>query len=218
MKISKYIHSCILLESKKERLLIDPGPFTFIEGKVKAGDFKGVTTILFTHKHYDHYDIDALKEILQNNPEARVFTNKTTAETLNEGGISVDILEQGTITRGHFTISASPMEHEPLPLPVPQNTAFLINKQFLHPGDSLSRKIFDSAVEVLALPVAAPWLTMLSSLDFACRYKPEQVLPVHDGFVKDFFTERQYQNWDRLLADRGMKFNGLRKPGDCIEI
>jgi L-ascorbate metabolism protein UlaG (beta-lactamase superfamily) len=50
MKISKYIHSCILLESKKEQLLIDPGPFTFIEGKVKAGDFKGVTTILFTHK------------------------------------------------------------------------------------------------------------------------------------------------------------------------
>jgi L-ascorbate metabolism protein UlaG (beta-lactamase superfamily) len=50
MKISKYIHSCILVESKKERLLIDPGPFTFIEGKVKAGDFKGLTTILFTHK------------------------------------------------------------------------------------------------------------------------------------------------------------------------
>jgi hypothetical protein len=59
---------------------------------------------------------------------------------------------------------------------------------------------------------------MLSSLDFACRHRPEQVLPVHDGFVKDFFTERQYQNWDRLLADRGMKFSGLRKPGDCIEI
>ena len=41
---------------------------------------------------------------------------------------------------------------------------------------------------------------------------------MHDGFVKDFFTERQYQNWDSLLTDRGMKFNGLRKPGDSIEI
>src|SRR5215831_8948232 len=97
MKISKYIHSCILVESGKERLLIDPGPFTFIEGKVKAGDFKAVTTILFTHKHYDHYDIEALKEILQNNPEARALTNKTTAEILNAAEIAVDILEDGTL-------------------------------------------------------------------------------------------------------------------------
>ena len=118
----------------------------------------------------------------------------------------------------HFTIKAYPIEHEPLPLPVPQNTAFLINEQFLHPGDSLSQKVFNSAVQVVALPVAAPWLTMLSSLDFACRYRPEQVLPVHDGFVKDFFTERQYQNWQSLLDDRSIKFNGLRKPGDFIEI
>jgi hypothetical protein len=110
------------------------------------------------------------------------------------------------------------MEHEPLPFPVPQNIAFLINEQFLHPGDSLSRTFFNTAVQVIALPVAAPWLTMLSSLDFAYQNRPEQVLPVHDGFVKAFFTERQYQNWDRLLADRGMKFNGLRTPGDSIEI
>jgi L-ascorbate metabolism protein UlaG (beta-lactamase superfamily) len=218
MKISKYIHSCILVERGTERLLIDPGPFTFIEGSVKASDFKGVTTVLFTHKHYDHYDIVALKQILQNNPEAAVLTNKTTAEILNEAGIAVDLLEEGTVARGNFTIQAYPMEHEPLPLPVPQNTAFLINEQFLHPGDSLSQKVFERAVQVSALPVAAPWLTMLSSLDFACRHRPEQVLPVHDGFVKDFFTERQYQNWDSLLADRGMKFNGLRKPGDSIEI
>ena len=173
MKISKYIHSCILIERSRERLLIDPGPFTFIEGKVKAGDFKGVTTILFTHKHYDHYDINALKEILQNNPEARVLTNKATAEILSEGGILADILEEGTVTRGSFTISAYPMEHEPLPLPVPQNTAFLINEQFLHPGDSLSQRIFTKAVQVIALPVAASWLTMLSWLDFACRNRPD---------------------------------------------
>src|SRR5262245_44370163 len=110
MRISKYIHSCMLVERGTERLLIDPGPFTFIEGKVKASDFKGITTILFTHKHYDHYDIDALREILRGNPEARVFTNKATAEILQAGGIAFDILEEGTVTRGNFTIKAYPME------------------------------------------------------------------------------------------------------------
>ena len=49
MKISKYIHSCILIERSRERLLIDPGPFTFIEGKVKAGDFKGARTYFETY-------------------------------------------------------------------------------------------------------------------------------------------------------------------------
>jgi L-ascorbate metabolism protein UlaG (beta-lactamase superfamily) len=69
---------------------------------VKASDFKGVTKVLFTHKHYDHHDIDALKEILQNNPEARVLTNQTTAEVLNEGGILADVLEEGSIIERQF--------------------------------------------------------------------------------------------------------------------
>jgi hypothetical protein len=81
-----------------------------------------------------------------------------------------------------------------------------------------SQKIFNRTFQVIALPMAAPWLTMLSWLDFACRHEPEQALPVHDGFVKDFFTERQYQNWGSLLADRAMKFNGLRNPGSRTKL
>ncbi len=35
MKITKYIHSCLLLEKDTDKILFDPGKFSFAEGKVK---------------------------------------------------------------------------------------------------------------------------------------------------------------------------------------
>ncbi len=49
MKISKYIHSCLLLEKQGFKLLIDPGKFSFAEGLVKPADFKDVDAIIITH-------------------------------------------------------------------------------------------------------------------------------------------------------------------------
>ena len=218
MNISKYIHSCILVEEGTEKILIDPGPFSFLEGKVNPEDFTGIGTILITHKHYDHYDADALKIILRNNPGAQIFCNQDTARALQEAGITAELLEDGVITRGSFTIKAFFAEHEPLPIPVPTNTAFLINDTFLHPGDSFDESLFKTTATVLALPVAVPWLTIVAALDFAVRYKPEHVIPVHDGFVIDFFTKRSYALWDTLLTEKGITFHALEKPGECIKL
>lgn len=37
MRVSKYIHSCLLIESDGDRLLIDPGKFSFSDGRVTLG-------------------------------------------------------------------------------------------------------------------------------------------------------------------------------------
>jgi len=218
MRISKYIHSCILVENKDERLLIDPGLFSFIEGRVKPEDFRGISTILITHAHADHYDIKALKVILKNNSGAKVFANAHMAEILKNGGLTPEVFEAGERTFGTFTIKAFFAEHEALPAPLPPNTAFLINETFLHPGDSLSETILQVPAEIIALPVAAPWLTIVGTLGFAGRYKPKQVVPVHDGFIKDFFTERFYPIWETQLKKQNITFHSLENPGDFVEV
>jgi len=54
MKITKYIHSFIMVEEGKNRVLVDPGPFSFIEESVRADQFEGIKAIFITHKHADH--------------------------------------------------------------------------------------------------------------------------------------------------------------------
>ena len=70
----------------------------------------------------------------------------------------------------------------------------------------------------MALPVAAPWLNIMQSLEFVSQYKPEHVLPAHDGFIKDFFTKGQYGLWDKILTEKQIKFHKLDDPGKSMEI
>jgi L-ascorbate metabolism protein UlaG (beta-lactamase superfamily) len=64
MKISKYLHSCLLFEKDNFRLLIDPGTFTFAEGFIQPEEFDNVDAVIITHIHPDHLDKDNLSKIV----------------------------------------------------------------------------------------------------------------------------------------------------------
>ncbi len=119
-----------------------------------------------------------------------------------------------------FTLEALDAPHEKLLADsIPQNTAYLVNDIFVHPGDSLSDNLYSrKGTEVLALPLMAPWATELQIFDFAVRMAPETVVPIHDGFAKDFFLESRYQNFEKFLGNRGIKFRAMAKPGDSISV
>ncbi len=218
MKISKFIHSCILLKEGGEQLLIDPGNYTFEEGLVKAADLREANTILITHNHADHFDPAAIRDILSQNTAARVYANSEMCGALHAAGIPAEVLESGKLVRGNFEIEAFETPHEPVLSPSPVNTAFVINKKFMHIGDSLSPKILEHPAQIVALPVAAPWLTDVGVREFAYRLKPERFVPVHDGYVKDLFSARKYGVWAKVFGEQGIKFEPLSKPGDSIEI
>ncbi|MBI3115325.1 MAG: MBL fold metallo-hydrolase, partial [Candidatus Kerfeldbacteria bacterium] len=56
MTITKYLHSCVLLEEDGFKLLFDPGTFVFVEGLFKPADLPKPDVVLITHGHPDHYD------------------------------------------------------------------------------------------------------------------------------------------------------------------
>jgi ribonuclease BN (tRNA processing enzyme) len=53
MRLTKYAHSCVLVEDDNARILIDPGNLT--RG---FDELTGLTGILVTHQHADHVDVD----------------------------------------------------------------------------------------------------------------------------------------------------------------
>ena len=64
MKITKYSQSTFIVENNLgQRLLIDPGKYNYENGFTPK-DFGKIDILVVTHKHEDHHDINAEKEII----------------------------------------------------------------------------------------------------------------------------------------------------------
>lgn len=121
---------------------------------------------------------------------------------------------------GAFKLRAIPAQHEPiLSGELPHNTAFVVNQRVLLPGDSFQANLTSLAgMELLALPVMAPWLTELAVADFARRLKPTQIIPIHDGYAKDFFLKQRYETYGPYFKKLNIVFHPLMEPGAAITL
>ncbi|MHB8651570.1 MAG: NUDIX domain-containing protein [Minisyncoccota bacterium] len=166
----------------------------------------------------DHVDVVALKTILKNN-DAVVVSNRGVQDFLKTEKILVQIFEEGVLDVGDFHIEALSVAHERVLGPLPENTAYAINKKLLHPGDSLNPALFKfQGTPVLALPTIAPWNKRFEVAEFAEEMKPEIIIPIHDGFVKDFFLKGQDEIYGEYFGEREIIFKQLSGESEFIEI
>ena len=219
MKISKYLHSCLVFELDDYKILFDPGKFSFVEGLVTAQMFNDVKAVVITHIHPDHYDIDILKSILELSG-AMVVTNSHVGKDLDKAGIVYTLLEEGTANFGPFILKAFPVTHERImDNPLPQMTGFIINDKVMHPVDSMEDKLLEyKDIELLLMVTMAPFANEVRISGFADRLQPKQILPVHDGYAKEFFIKQRYAAYVKHFEKQGIKFHELYKVADYITI
>ncbi|WP_374951448.1 MBL fold metallo-hydrolase [Mucilaginibacter sp.] len=219
MKISKYIHSCLLFELDGHKLLFDPGKFTFAEGIVTHEDFANVNSIIITHTHPDHLDNENLKKIVELS-NAAIYANSEVGAALQKEGLNYILVEDGIYQLGPFKLQAFPVQHEPLlDSPMPQMTGFLINDKVLHPVDSMEGELTSyQGVELLIMVTMAPFTTELTIAAFADKIKPKQILPVHDGYAREFFIKQRYENYNKHFEKLDIKFHSIYKPGESIQL
>jgi L-ascorbate metabolism protein UlaG (beta-lactamase superfamily) len=53
---------------------------------------------------------------------------------------------------------------------------------------------------------------------FADKLQPKQILPVHDGYAKEFFVKQRYEAYNKHFDKLGIKFHQIYQPGDSITI
>lgn len=203
MKITKIGHCCLLIKENGQTFLTDPGIFTLAQN-----DMTGIDVILITHEHADHFHIESLKKVLLNNPEASVITNKAVGKLLEVEDIKYEILEgQSTKMFGNVLVEAFDGKHEEIYPGVPdvQNTGYFIAGRLFYPGDSFFNP--KKPVEILALPVVAPWLKISESINYALELKPKVVFPVHDGFLK--ISGPFYAVPKRFIETQGIEFREM---------
>ena len=219
MRVRKYGHSCLLVEERGETLLFDPGRREFLDERATPDAFAGVSLVVVTHWHPDHADPELIGRIVRRSG-AKVLAPAEGDGELRAAGVEPVIPADGKLAVGAFELELSGATHEPvLGSPVPRNVACLVNGRLLNTGDS-----FDAAldryrgVEALALPIAAPWLKELEAAAFAERLAPRRVLPVHDGYLKDFFRTRRYDTYRQYLGKQGIGFEAGAGPETAIEL
>ena len=202
MKIKKIGHCCLLIQTEKLTILTDPGIFSIGQNFIT-----GIDIVLITHEHTDHLHTDSLKEVLKNNPEAKVFTNTGVGKKLDEVGIAHSLLEgRNLIVISGITIEAFDCKHEEIFEEIGQvkNTGYLIDDKLFYPGDSFYNP--KKPVDVLALPVAGPWCKISDAIRYVLSVKPNKVFPVHEGMLQVDRIGSSHKIPEKVLAENGIEF------------
>lgn len=202
MKIKKIGHCCLLIQTNSLTILTDPGAFS-----TEQNSITGIDIILITHEHADHLHTDSLKDVLKNNPEAKVITNSGVGKKLDEVGIQYSLLEGRNQTEVEgISIEAFDGKHEEIfeEIGQVQNTGYFIDSKLFYPGDSFHNP--EKPVDVLALPVAGPWCKIPDAIRYALSIKPKKAFPVHDGMLQVERIGGAHKIPENVLSENGIEF------------
>ncbi len=100
MKITRFAQSCLRIETKGKRILIDPG-YNLYDDSYPRNEWSDIDVLLVTHKHPDHCHLDALREIIKN-PKTQFYTTQEVADAYPELNPKIvkagDVLALGGVT------------------------------------------------------------------------------------------------------------------------
>lgn len=207
MKITKFVHSCLLVETPDRVALFDPGsmstPHLQLDNIAKLDD------IFVTHGHGDHLDPAFIKQAVAKFPEVRITSTKEVVETLAKDSITAS-----TDPPEGVSFFAAPHEKVEPVFPQPENIGIHYLDVLSDPGDSHS---FNETKQILALPITAPWGSSIRAVTLALELKPKHVLPIHDWHWSDQARQSTYDRYAELLAKEGITFHKLQ-TGQPVDI
>ena len=132
MKLTKFTHACVRLESGDRAVVIDPGEWA------EQHALEGVCAVLVTHEHADHLDVTWLTRIAADNPQLHVWAPAPVAENQLAGlGNAVTAVAAGdTFTAGGFPVRVVGGAHAEIyeGLPGCANVGYLVAEAVYHPG------------------------------------------------------------------------------------
>lgn len=211
MKITKYEHSCVVLEEAGKRLVIDPGNFT-----KSLTDFSNVVGIIVTHAHPDHFDFDLVLKLQKANPQAAVYTVSTVGQEL--AGHRHKTVKEGEREQcGPFFLAFFGKNHARIhdSYPRQENIGVLVNNVFYYGGDSFHPP--KVPVDALALPLSAPWMKISEAMDYLLSVKPKTAFPVHNAILSDIGNQIHNRMLGNLAKDNGVDYQVL-EPGQSLKI
>lgn len=205
MLLTKYEHACFSVEIDGKVLVVDPGNFTT---NFKVTD--NIVAIVITHEHADHFDPNILAAIYDKNPDSILVSLESIIEKMPDHK-SHAVIAGDTVKIGSFELEFFGGTHAQIHpgIPLIDNVGVLINEKLYYPGDSFA--LPNKLVDVLALPVSAPWLKISETIDFLMAIKPRLTFPTHDAIFSDFgkgIADRLIPNFTETIGTEYRRLDG----------
>ena len=202
MRITKFAHSCVRLEHDGTVVVIDPGVFTEPEA------LAGADAVLITHEHPDHYHPELLA-----GGDAAIHTIDAVAARIRED--APELVERVTVVAPGdrfdvgLPVRAVGELHAVIHPELPRfhNSGYVVGlggTSVYHPGDALTGPGED--VDVLLLPVSAPWLKASEAIDFARDVAAPHNLAIHDRVYSEAGLGIVDGHLNRFLEPAGLAY------------
>ncbi|GAA4979926.1 L-ascorbate metabolism protein UlaG (beta-lactamase superfamily) [Nonomuraea thailandensis] len=177
MKLTKFGHACVRVEKDGKVLVIDPGTFT------DGAALDGADTVLITHEHADHVDVDKLRAA---SPDLEIWTCEGVAADLTEVPAKVQVVRHGDgFETAGFRVKVFGEWHAKNhpDQPIVQNVGFLLDDELFYPGDALT--VPQAEVGTLLLPTGAPWLKLSEMVEYLREIRPARAYSTHDALYSE---------------------------------
>jgi L-ascorbate metabolism protein UlaG (beta-lactamase superfamily) len=208
MQITHLGHACLLVEAVGQRILIDPGAY--------SSGFAEVTelhAILVTHQHPDHLDVQRLPALLESNPQARLYAEPQAAAVMQDAGIGAEHTFAGEpLTFGPVQVTPVGEKHALINEALPRigNLGVVLRAEgepsLFHPGDAYDAE--PGQIDILALPLNAPWAASRETIAFARRISPRYFIPIHDALLSTI-GRKLYVSQVESFGPEGMQLRDL---------
>ncbi len=210
MRITKFGHACVRVEHDGVTVVIDPGVFTDAEA------VDGADAVLITHEHLDHYLPDHLRAT-----DAPIWTIAAVAARIRED--APDVAERVTVVAPDesfdvgLPVRAVGELHAVIHPEMPRfdNSGYVLtagDSRIYHPGDALTEP--GERVDLLLVPVSAPWMKASEGVDFARAVKAPRNLAIHDRVYSEAGLGIVDGHMNAFLPKEGLEYLRLADGKD----
>lgn len=206
MKITKFPQSCLLIETKGKKILVDPGNLKYKEEYFEI--WNNVDIILITHKHPDHCNTEVLEKI---NKSIKIYSSNEVKNTYPT--LDINIVKEKDVINvdNNITIEVVHAEHGYIP---PMKTGTKVIENIGYIIDNKETRIYITSdticfqneykCDILCVPISDYGVVMgaFEASLFAKETNAKLVIPLHGDnpkhpvnfdFVKEMFERNQVE-------------------------
>lgn len=201
MKLTKFVHACVLVEDDQHVALFDPGTMSWESKLFNVDVLPKLDYVMITHEHFDHFCEPFVHALGHKFPDLQFLSTPVVVSKLKALGI------KNVSTSTIENIIIEPLEHDSMqplmPLPIAKNIAVHYKDKISHPGDSHH---LESTKDILFLPLAGPWGSTIEAIRLAVKLKPKAIVPIHDWMWNDDWRMGMYDRMEQFFKEKDIKF------------